>query len=318
MERTNQKYDLAARVAIRYYEQQQSQNEIAGALGISRSYVSQLLTYARNVGIVKITLDIKSDYRREIGFIKHYGCKHAYIMDSDSPDFTNGNLGRFAAQHLSRLISNADVIGINLGEAVQKAVQELDSNDFDDASGKIVVQMMGGYNSDITLQASRPNELVNSLSTLLKCRSLYMNCPAIFENISLRNLILNENSIQEVTSYWKKIDMALMGIGVTDGSSKTFTLLSEEMKSSIQKSGAVCDININYFDSSGKHLNLIEENKVAVPYDVLKRIKNKVVIGYGAHKAKAILSALKAGMIDVLITDSITANAIEQLRDEEN
>jgi len=37
-----------------------------------------------------------------------------------------------------------------------------------------------------------------------------------------------------------------------------------------------------------------------------------VLITHGKYKAKAIISALKANMIDVLITDSITINSIKK------
>lgn len=313
MENNSQKHDLAARTATRYYEYQQSQSEIANALGISRSYVSQLLTYAREAGIVKISVNVKNDYRREVAFLKDYSCKHAYIMNSDSESFTLSNIGRFAAPHITRLINNASTIGINLGESVQKAVSELDTNDMVDSCNKVVVQMMGGYNGNYNTQAYLPNELVSKLSQLLNCRCLYLNCPTIMTNRELRDMMFEEQSIKEVVDRWKWIDLAIMGIGVANEASKTFTLLPEEMKEIIRESKACCDININYFNENGDYLRLLDDTKISVPFELLRNIKNKVVIGYGANKARSIISALRAKMIDVLITDSITANAIEKL-----
>lgn len=313
MESNSQKKDLAARAAVRYYEQQQSQNEIASALGISRSYVSQLLTYARDVGIVKINVNVENDYRREVAFLNKYNCKNAYIMHSDSKDFTSRNLGRFAAPHITRLINNAGTIGINLGDTVQKVISELDSGDFLDSAGKVVVQMMGGYNSSNSTRASLPNELVSNLSTLMKCRCLYLNCPTIIESKALRDMMFGEKSIKEVTDCWKRIDLALMGIGVANECSRTFALLTSEMKDSIRDGNACCDININYFGPSGEYLELLGDSKIAAPYSLLRGVKNKVVVGYGINKARAILTALKAHMVDVLITDTITADEIEKL-----
>lgn len=318
MENNSQKHDLAARTAIRYYEYQQSQSEIANALGISRSYVSQLLTFARETGIVKISVNVKSDYRREVAFLKHYTCKHVYIMNSDSESFTLSNIGRFAAPHITRLINNATTIGINLGESVQKAVSELDINDLVDSFNKVVVQMMGGYNSSYNSQAYLPNELVNMLSQLMNCRCMYLNCPTIMTNKELRDMMLEEQSIKEVIDRWKWIDLAIMGIGVANEASKTFTLLPDEMKERIRESKACCDININYFNESGDYLRLLDDKKISVPYEILRNVKNKVVIGYGANKARAIMAALRAKMIDVLITDSITADAIEKLEKAES
>ena len=44
METNRQKQEMIARASVLYYEYQKSQNTIARELGISRSYVSQLLT----------------------------------------------------------------------------------------------------------------------------------------------------------------------------------------------------------------------------------------------------------------------------------
>ena len=317
MENNTQKQDLAARTAIRYYEYQQSQNEIANALGISRSYVSQLLTYAREAGIVKISVNVKNDYRREVAFQKQYSCKHAYIMESDSESFTQNNIGSFVAPHLTRLINNAGTIGINLGESVQKAVAELSVSDMIDSSNKVVVQMMGGYNSTYNTKAL-PCELVSTLGQLLNCQCMYLNCPTIVNSKELRSLMLEEQSIKEVTERWKWIDLAIMGIGVANEASKTFALLSEKMRDRIRESKACCDININYFNENGEYLNLLEDAKISIPYEQLRSVKTKAVIGYGVQKARAIAAALKAKMIDVLVTDSITVDAIERLEQANN
>ena len=71
-----QKKELATRVSLLYYEENLSQNEVASKLGISRSYVSQLLAYARLNNIVKIVVNVDSLYphaiRKEIEFSKHF------------------------------------------------------------------------------------------------------------------------------------------------------------------------------------------------------------------------------------------------------
>jgi glutamine phosphoribosylpyrophosphate amidotransferase len=60
------KKELATRVSILYYEEKFSQNEVASKLGISRSYVSQLLTYARLNNIVKIVVNVEPLYPHSI------------------------------------------------------------------------------------------------------------------------------------------------------------------------------------------------------------------------------------------------------------
>ena len=85
MENIRQKKEMIARACVLYYEYQKSQNTIARELGISRSYVSQLLTLAKDKGLVKIIVNVSNDFRREVAFKKKFPyLKYAYIMNSDS------------------------------------------------------------------------------------------------------------------------------------------------------------------------------------------------------------------------------------------
>ncbi|MCK5735359.1 MAG: hypothetical protein KAH21_02730, partial [Spirochaetaceae bacterium] len=123
--------------------------------------------------------------------------------------------------------------------------------------------------------------------------------------------LLKEDSIRSVIQMWDKIDLAIMGIGVVNEHSRLNSLLSEDMKTLMRESSACADVNINFFDSQGGYLPILEKHKISIAYPELKKIKKKVAICHGIHKKEAILSALNAGIIDVLITDSITIDAIE-------
>jgi deoxyribonucleoside regulator len=316
METNRQKQEMIARASVLYYEYQKSQNTIARELGISRSYVSQLLTQAKDEGLVKISVNVNNDFKREIAFTNRFpGLRFAYIMNSDSEAYTAGNIGRFAAPHITRLINNSAIIGINLGKAVQRVISHLDRDDFSGSSSRFVIQMMGGYNSNKTINATLPNEVVFSLGRILNCKCLYLNCPAIFKDRHVRNLMLKEQAIKQVTEYWNKIDLAIMGIGAVNETSKVFPILSQEMKDNLHRSKACCDITINFFDRNGNYLEVLTDNKISIPLRQLKKIKTKVVICSGTHKARALIAGLRAEMIDVLIIDSIIADAVEKLLD---
>ena len=56
------KRELATKASILYYEENNNQDEIALKLGISRSYVSQLLSYARSHNIVRIVVNVEDFY----------------------------------------------------------------------------------------------------------------------------------------------------------------------------------------------------------------------------------------------------------------
>ena len=308
-----QKDELASRTALLYYECQKSQLDIANELGISRSYVSQLLTYAREAGIVRISLNVDESYIHEIAFAEKFpGLQHVFILPSPSTEYTMANIGTFAAPHITRLLNESDTIGINLGYAVQSVIENLDESNFSSKKPKTIVQLMGGFLKGQN-SMMMPGELVMRLSKMIGAECLYLNCPAVIDNASLKKDLLLENSISAVVKRWKDVNLAIMGIGVVNEQSRIHSMLSAEMKKKVQDSAACCEITLNYFDSNGRYLPILLENKISIPYEILKSIKIKAVIGHGEHKAKAILSALKAQMIDILITDSITISTIGTL-----
>ncbi|MBQ9941982.1 MAG: hypothetical protein IJP03_03130 [Christensenellaceae bacterium] len=310
MEYTDVKREMAARAAILYYQHEKNQNEIAAQLGISRSYVSQLLTLARELGIVKITLSVDRSLEQEIYYTRARGVSQAYVLPVEEENYPPQELGRFAAGHITRLIRGAKNIGVNLGGSIRMAVENLTPGDFAGCEDKQVIQMMGGYNKSEAGGQVLPGELAAALARVIGCRCRYINCPAIVGSSELQQLMLKEPSIREVSDYWDTLDLALMGVGVIGESSRTMALLSPEEREKIEAGGAVCDINLNCFDGSGNYLPLLEDRRISASREQLKKIKTKVVVCAGRHKAAAAAAAIKSGMVDVLITDAITAKAI--------
>jgi len=310
---SKQRDDLAARTALLYYEYQKGQNEIAQELGISRSYVSQLLTYARESGVVKINISVGAEFTKETEFAARFpGLRHVYILQSESADYTSENIGRFAAPHISRLINAADSIGINLGSAVQSVIEYLDEAEFPASRSKTVVQIMGGF-SDGKNDAVMPGDLVTRIAKKIGANSRYLHCPVFINNPGLKTELMQENSIASVVSSWKTLDLAIMGIGVTDARSRVFAKLTPEMRKELETAGACCELTVNFFGEDGSYKPLFLDNKISIPYEDLHAIKTKTVIGHGKHKARAIVAGIRAGMINVLITDSLTIDEMETL-----
>ena len=147
----------------------------------------------------------------------------------------------------------------------------------------------------------------------MSCESYFLNCPAVIDQQSLRDQLIKENSIAKVMELWKEIDLAIMGLGVADKRSKLFNLFNDEVKKEILSSNAQGVINTSYFDEHGTFIPLYEKNKIGISMEELKKISNKVFICSGKYKAKALLGALKGHFVDILITDSLTVEAVEEL-----
>lgn len=311
------KKDVATKVAILYYEKNKTQNNIAKELNISRSYVSQLLSFAREKGIVQISIHVDEFslrmIRKEIEFKKLFpSLKQVFIMNSKTEDFTTVNLGKFAAPYISELINDAKTIGINPGVSVEKTVEHLGNQSIIASLNQKVVQMMGGYNSSADSFLAHPNEITKKLGDVLSCKSYYLNCPALVEQQALREQLIKEKSIQYVMTLWDQIDLAIMGLGVVDERSKLFNLFNAQAKGKILNSRACGVINTSYFDKHGTFIPLFEKNKIGISIETLKKIPNKVIICSGKYKSNALLGALRGEIADVLITDSLTVESVEE------
>ena len=313
MEANKQKVDLATRAALLYFNDNLSQNEIAKLLGISRSYVSQLITLAKDLGIVQITIHAGEIFLSERSFAREAGLQQAFIFTSNSQENTFREFGKFCAPHTLRLIRNVRHIGINLGDTVNRVVSVIAKEDVGDCAVESVVQIMGGFSKQEKNRfGSMPSELVFRMGQLLNCRTIYLNCPGLLANGETKQLLLQEASICSVMQLWKNLDIALMGIG-TAGEG-VFLQSADALKKKIVASGAVADLNLNMLDALGNVLPLLEDNRMSMGVDDLRKVKTKVVYAHGISKAGPILAAIRAGLIDVLFTDSLTAEEILRLK----
>jgi deoxyribonucleoside regulator len=315
------KREMAIRASILYYELDKNQDEIARELGISRSYVSQLLHYAKKSGIVKIAVSVDEYDLRMVRMEVDLGRKFPkvrqfYVMRSDSPPFTEGQMGKFAAPYILELIKRARVIGIGVGTSIEKMIQSLDLESIAGTGRKVLVQTLGGLTKDVEVSA-HPNELVQRMRHKLNCDYYPLNCPAVIENIQLREALLDEPSIRRGINVWNDIDLTVIGLGPADRRGTLFTLFSADMVRDIESRGACGELNINFFDIHGVYIPILEKNRVSIPYELLKKIPTKVVIGYGEHKIKAILGALRGELIDILFTDSLTVEEMLEYESRE-
>ena len=310
MDATTAKLDLATRAAILYYKEDKNQNEVAKALGISRSYVSQLLSLAKEAGIVKITINARDSFNKEQEFRESFGIRQVYIMETDSSEETAAGFGAFCAPETIRLFKNATDIGINMGASVRKAIEAVEKDDLGEHHVKSVVQIMGSSALNKAAGAL-PTDLVARTGQLLGCNTVYLNAPGLLESETTKELLLKEPGIKQAMKAWEHLDLALLGIGVA-GKGEFFEQ-SETFVNLINGTGAVADINLNLLSENGEEIHALDPHRMSMPIEALRNVTTKCAYAYGVEKAAAIRAAIKAGLVDVLFTDSITAEKILEM-----
>lgn len=299
------------KVSELYYIHEMTQQEIANRLRISRVKVSRILTNAKKRGIIEININypIGNCVKLEREFEKLFNLKEAIIISNKykSREIIYNEVTRIATKHLLQIIKNGDVLGVSwLGTLNQM------SNYIKYTGKKVdIVQMLGNEGSN---DVSR-GKLIRKLSDAFNGKHYFLPAPAVVDNEKIKNTIMLDSSIAQVFEKMKGITVAIVGIGHGINESKFLTsgYLRESDINFLRKSNSVGDICGRFFDENG-YVNdtCFNRRVIGIDFEQLKKIPYVIGIVSGSNKAKAILGALRSGVLGVLITDENTALEVYQ------
>lgn len=299
------------KICYLYYIEGQTQQKISSSFGISRFKVSRLLKKARQDGLVTVQINgPRGDLtEKEVKLAQKYGLKQAIVVEPQKYDDKAhlSQIGKAGAHHLSSIIDRCRVIGVAWGRSVSYVVQNVEPAA---AEYLTVVQMTGGMGA---IKGTDANALTMALGQKLGAKAHVIQAPVIVGDRTIRDALLKEKQIHAAIVLAKKADAAIFGIGLPseDGLLSRAGFLTQKNITALEKAGAVGAICGRFFDRDGKVcINELEEQIIGLTLYELKRIKHKVAIACGSEKVVAILGALHGQLLDVLITDHITANAL--------
>lgn len=181
--------------------------------------------------------------------------------------------------------------------------------------GFTVVPLMGG------LGHISPSFQVHAMSRVLseklggEWKTHYV--PAIVESPEVRQSLLASSDARSIIEYWAKLSVAVVGIGNVDLGPEVEMLfadyLDDERFSYLRQAQAAGDICMRFFDAMGRPITDGLPGVTSIELSQLRQIPYTVGVAGGAEKAEAILGAVRAGYINVLITDETAATRILEL-----
>ncbi len=304
---------LLSKVSTLYYLRDQTQQEIAERLRLSRPAVSRLLRDAQTHGIVQITispprgLHIDLESRLE----EQFGLGVVRIVPTEpgtSPDLLRRQIGAAAAAFLSRTVHPGDTIGLAWGTTLSAMVQAMAPMATD---GVHVVQTLGGIGPPAA--EAYAAELVRRLAQLLGAVPVLFPVPGVVATTEVRDVLRNDPHVQNALRYFDRLDTVYVGIGAMDTNSvlndgHSFPVGTLE---SLTKAGAVGDIALRFFDAMGAPVKTaLDERILGITTEQLRRAPRVVAVAGGPGKVDAIHAALKADIVNVLITDQDTAEEL--------
>lgn len=304
---------MLARAARMYYLQNRSQEEIAGAIGVSRSNVSRVLRAARDAGIVEIRIHdpMARDARLERALRERFGLRTAMVAVVGQHQDALTATGDLAAEWLRERLPAVSSVALSWGSSVEAMVE---SPGLDEAFPDVeVLPLVGGFSGVNAHQSA--NALIRTLAGRIGGRHRPLLAPAVVHSAANRDTLLSEPVIGEVLRAATKADVAVIGIGdVEHGASASIVdamALSPEEAAAFAAAGAVGDACTRFFDAAGRTVASPADGRViSIELAALRTIPAVLAVAVGARKIRAVHAALTGGLADVVVVDDDLARGV--------
>lgn len=296
-------YTLATKAAWYYYMENYTQHQIAEAMGLSRAKVIRLLEDAKTDGIIQFNFR-KDDSTRvslEKNLIAAYGLNDAFVVPTPLNEATlTHTISRAAALYVSDHLRPGGYLNIGYGDTVSSMLGYLAKEHEDPIN---VVSMTGGVSY----------YLPSVSSTAYAMHLFLIPSPLIVSSSEVRDALLGEKSIQEIYAMTEHADMSVVGIGAAVEGATVLRngIICESELAILKMQGSVGDVLNHFYDSEGNPITTeIENRTISTDIEKLRTMKNVVGVAGGSEKVAAIKAVLRGGYLNVLVTDSKTAEEL--------
>src|SRR3982750_941413 len=242
---------LLSKVSTLYYLRDQTQQEIAERIGLSRPAVSRLLRDAQVHGIVQITisppeglhLDLETRLEERFGLDV---VRVVPVETGTSAELIRRQIGAPAAGFLARSVRPGETIGLAWGTTLSAMVQAMAPLATENVH---VVQTLGGIGPPAA--EAYAAELVRRLAQLLGAAPVLFPMPGIVATPEVRDVLRADPHVQAALRHFDTLDTVYVGIG----SIATNPVLNDRhsmpagLHAELLAAGAVGDIALRFFDA---------------------------------------------------------------------
>jgi len=310
---TETQLELMTRAAALYYLEDATQAEVAARLGLSRVKAGRLIRQARDQRIVEITVHAPPAIteRLESDTAARFGLRHVLLGADHSEEaiqreFVAQRVGEYLLRHLRAGMTVAVGMGRNVG-GVAASIRQAPSRDC------AFVAAIGG--SPSAARGVDAGEACRNLADRFGGSAVCLYAPAYAETAAVRQAFVRHDDVRRTLEQAASADMAIVGIGDAQDDSAVVRMgcFSSGDMARMRAAGAVGDILGSFFDIAGRPVVAgMRDRVISVSADDLRRIACVIGVASDAGKGRAILGALRSGLVDVLATS--VANARDALR----
>ncbi|CAI1535832.1 Sor operon activator [Serratia fonticola] len=309
----SQDNELLTEIAVAYYQDEITQEEIAKKFGISRIKVGRLLKRAKEEGIVEITVRYHPVFstRLEQQMLERFSLSRALIaLDHQDEEEQRRQVAALVSGYLAMTLKDDMVLAVGQGRNVAAIADHVGS--VAPKSCKFICGIGGTH---------RPGDAINAdhisrrLAKKFGGSSETLYAPAYVENRALKEAFMQNGTIKETLDRARKADVALVGIGDMNENSYMVKLgwfTPHEIIDASLNQRVIGDIaGYDFFNAQGMHVDTVMNDRViGLSIDELRKIPCVIAIASENTKALAILGALRTGAIDIIATSALNIRTI--------
>lgn len=303
--------DEAARAAWLYYVAGNTQDQIAAKLGVSRQSAQRLVSLAVAEGLVKFRIDHPIARCLDLGrrLRDTFGLTRCEVVPSDpESDSTTLGVAEAAAAEIERWLRKEEpiVMAMGTGRTLKAAIELLPPIE---CPRHKVVSLTGNIAPD---GSAAYYNVVFTMADTVKSRSFPMPLPVIASSPSERTMLHSQPMIRSTLELASAAAVTFVGIGDLGPQAPLFEdgFISKEDLAALQEAGAVGEIVGWAFDAQGRLIAGITNDRVASAAIPSRDTSLVIAIAKGAKKLPGIRAAIEGRLINGLITDEATAEAL--------
>lgn len=304
---------LMLEIAQRHYSDGQTLVAIAADLELSRFKVARLLTEARKRGFVQISFREPEgyDFAGAQALKARWGLRRAIVVaPRDETDWSTARteMASAAAQLIMETVAVEDTLGLVWGKIVNHAARQITR-----LPACTLVQMTG-----VDATGSMDDSPIASLqhvASISRGKAFPIYSPMLLKNARLVGELRDQPGIAAACARFDDVTHALIAVGSwQQGHSALHDACNPAEKDELRSRGAVAEICGHLFNARGHVIaDDFSRRCLGIGLDQLSNIPNLTAVAGGRLRIPAIHSALRAGLIRTLVTDSFTARALAQL-----
>ncbi|MGO1298601.1 MAG: sugar-binding transcriptional regulator [Vibrio sp.] len=310
--------DLLTEIAVGYYQDGATQEEISKKFSISRAKVGRLLKQARDEGIVEITVKYHPVFSAKIEqrLIERFGVKRALIaLDQPSEEAQRHQVAGLVSNYLSQALKNGMVVTVGQGRNVSSVAHHVGVITPRDCT---FVCGIGGIHPRGSM--FNADHICRQLAKKYGGTSETLYAPAYAENYEQKMVFMQNSTVKQTLDLARKADVALVGIGYMSENSYMVDLgwftPNEVVQSRLQQ-GVVGDFaGHDFFDVRGRIAKTgMSDRVIGMSIEEFRPIAEVIAIASENSKPLALLGALRTGAVDVVATS--VSNALTVLNLDE-